>query len=215
VKTRAKRGIDTSMNTKSIAAAFLVTVSTTTAASADPDRASQDARNEPSKLTLFTSAGYLATAGGNGGALATGVRYMIGRRFALGFDLGYGLMATDSPTAKMEDRWWFIPSMAVVFPARVGKYPLSFDVGAGLGLGTSSGYTVPSDYTDRPFSADWEFQLEPAVRAHAIAAIQVTRSLEIFARAEAAALVLPHGSSPSVTDSTWMMFSIGTRFGLL
>ncbi|HEY1955976.1 MAG TPA: hypothetical protein VGH28_10185 [Polyangiaceae bacterium] len=203
------------MNTKSIVLALLAILSTTTLAAADPDRASADARDAPRTLTLFTSAGYLATSGGNGGALATGVRWGIGRHFALGFDLGYGLMATDSPTAKMEDRWWFIPSMAVVLPARVGRFPLTFDIGAGLGLGTSSGYSSPSVYTSHPFSADWEFQLEPAVRAHVIAAIAVSRSLEIFTRAEAAALVLPHGSSPSVTDSTWMMFSVGTRFNLL
>lgn len=206
------------MHTKSTSAllAFFFTLTTAGLASADPDRASSDAKlEEPARLSLFTSAGWLTTSGGNGGALATGVRYAIGRHFALGFNLGYGIMATDSPTAKMEDRWWFIPSMAVVLPARVGKYPLAFDIGAGLGLGTSSGYTTASDYTAHPLSADWEFQLEPAVRAHAIAAIRVSRTLEIFTRFEAAALVLPHGSSPTATDSTWMMLSVGTRFGLL
>jgi hypothetical protein len=192
----------------------LLTLLLPAAASADPepDKNRIAAREEPSKLSLFTSAGYLATSGGNGGALATGVRYAIGRHFALGFDLGYGLMATD---AGMQDRWWFMPSMAVVVPARIGKRAATFDIGAGLGLGTSSGYASWSEYASHPFSADWEFQLEPAVRAHAIAALALTPSLEIFTRAEAAALVLPHGSSPNVTDSTWMMFSVGTRFGLL
>ena len=204
------------MNTKSFLAALLVSTITTVASADDPDHTVAEKKEEPTKLSLFTSAGFLTTSGGNGGALATGVRYAVGSHFALGFDLGYGLMSTEgSAHGAMQDRWWLVPSMAVVLPTRVGKFPLTFDIGAGLGLGTASGYASWNEYTSHPFSADWEFQLEPAVRAHAIAAIAVSPSLEIFTRAEAAALVLPHGSSDSVTDSTWLMFSIGTRFRLL
>ncbi len=202
------------MNRTSIAALVITASCTSSVAFADPpnpDR-SDTKSDAPTKLTLFTSAGYLATSGGNGGALGTGIRYAIGEHFALGFDLGYGLMALQTG---MQDRWWFMPNMAVVIPTRIANMPLSIDIGAGLGLGTSSGYASWSEYTSHPFTADWEFQLEPAVRAHAIAALGVSRSLEVFVRADAAALVLPHGSASSSSDSTWLMFAIGTRFRLL
>jgi hypothetical protein len=105
--------------------------------------------------------------------------------------------------------------MAVVIPARIGNVRMTFDIGAGLGLGTSSGYASWSEYAARPFSADWAFQLEPAVRAHAIASIAASRSLDVFVRADAAALVLPENATTSNSASTWLMFALGTRFGLL
>lgn len=49
----------------------------------------------------------------------------------------------------------------------------------------------------------------------AIAAMQVTPKMEVFVRAEAAAMVLPKGSNASVTDSTRILLSMGTRFDLL
>ncbi len=207
------------MKTQSMISAFtfLFASAFTTLAAADPNPnpdVATNAKEEPTKLSLYTSAGYLASSGANGGALSTGVRYAVGNHFALGFDIGYGLLAVQDGTA--QDRWWFIPSMAVVIPARFGKVRATFDIGAGLGLGTSSGYASWSEYGAHPFTADWEFQLEPAVRAHAIAAFTVSRNLEIFTRADAAALVLPHGvDTNGTTGSTWMMLSIGTRFRLL
>ena len=176
-----------------------------------PDASSLAPREVATKLSGFVSAGYLTTSGANGLALSTGVRLAVGPRFALGFDLGYGLLATD---AGMQDRWWFIPSMAFVVPAHFGARAASFDFGVGLGLGTSSGYASWATYAAHPFTAAWEFQLEPTVRTHVIASIAVSRSLELFARADAAALVLPHGSNANATDSTWLLFSLGTRFEL-
>ena len=204
---RAKSGIGLGMHVRWTVLSLLLSVTAVASADPDPDRVAS-AREAPAKLTLFTSAGYLATSGANGGALGTGVRWAVARHFALGFDLGYGLLATG---AGMQDRWWLVPSMAVVFP--VGR--VSFDVGAGLGLGTASGYASWSEYAAHPFQADWEFQLEPAARAHVIAAYALGPTLELFARAEAAALVLPHDASPGgTTNSTWAMFSLGTRFAL-
>jgi len=168
--------------------------------------------NAPMKLSVFAGAGYLGTTGGNGAVVTTGARYMIGEHFAVGLDIGYGLMAVKDA---MQDRWWIIPSMAVVFPARVGKLPLSFDVGAGFGWGTSSGYASWDTYAARPFSADWAFQLEPAVRAHAIAAASVSHSVDVFVRADAAAMILPQGSSPNDADGMWLMLAMGTRFRML
>ena len=166
----------------------------------------------PMKLSVFTAAGYLGTSGGNGGALSTGVRYMIGNHFALGLGLGYGLMAVQDA---MQDRWWIIPSMAVVLPAHLGKLPLSFDIGAGFGWGTSSGYKSWDTYAARPFSADWAFQLEPAVRAHAIAAVSVSKSVDVFLRADAAAMILPQNASSNDGDGMWLMLAAGTRFRML
>ncbi len=198
------------------AVAFAVACTITTAAAAaesEPPRSSIGVTSGVTDLTLFTGAGYLTSGGGTGGAIATGVRLGVGRRFALGLDFGYGVMGLGST---MQDRWWVIPSMAVVVPVDVGRRRAAFDIGAGLGLGTSSGYAGGwSEYAAHPFTATWEYQLVPAVRAHAIASLSMTPTLELFARADAAALVLPHGAGATVTDSTWLLFSMGTRFELL
>ncbi|HEY2367648.1 MAG TPA: hypothetical protein VGH87_14730 [Polyangiaceae bacterium] len=85
------------------------------------DKAQTRPLDAPMKLSVFTGLGYLGTSGGSGGVVTTGARYMIGEHFAVGLDIGYGLMAVQDA---MQDRWWIIPSMAVVFPARVGKVPL-------------------------------------------------------------------------------------------
>ncbi len=203
------------MNKKSllVVVAPLFVLSLSPIAAADPEAPKNAPTDErPAKLTLFTSTGYLGTSGGNGAAVATGIRYAIGDHFALGFDLGYGLMAMQTG---MQDRWWFVPSMAVVLPMRVGGTRATFDIGAGRGRGTSSGYGSWSEYAAHPFTATWEFQLEPAVRAHAIAALPVSRNVEVFLRTDAAALVLPHGSAPSDADGMWLMASVGARFRLL
>jgi hypothetical protein len=199
------------------ALAFLCSTTVAGLAAAEPGERDLDARargerEDPIQLSGFVSAGYLTTSGANGSALSTGVRLAVGRRFALGFDLGYGLLAVQ---AGMQDRWWFVPSMAFVIPAQIGARPASFDLGWGLGVGTSSGYPSWSTYAAHPFTAAWEFQLEPTVRAHAIASFELTRALDVFVRADAAALVLPRGSNAGVTDSTWLLFSVGTRFRLL
>jgi hypothetical protein len=207
------------MKIKSIASAlaFLCTTGVAAFAAAgpverEPDTRPLAGREDATTLSGFASAGYLATSGANGSALGAGVRLAIGSRFALGFDFGYGLLATPPG---MQDRWWLIPSMAFVVPAHFGPRRAAFDLGVGYGLGTSSGYASWSTYAAHPFNAAWEFQLEPTLRGHAIASLELTPSLEGFLRADAAALVLPHGANASVTDSTWLLFSLGTRFRLL
>jgi len=176
-----------------------------------PDRAAARAENV-ARLSAFASTGYLGSSGASGGAFATGVRLALGRHFALGFDLGYGLIATQTI---LEDRWWLIPSMAVVLPARIGSLRPTFDLGAGFGWGTSSGYKNWSEYAAQPFSADWAYQLVPTFRVHAIASLPLTSTVDVFARAEAAAMVMPDDTHATATDTTWFMFSIGTRFDLL
>lgn len=201
------------MKTKSLALTLLVSLTFTTLASADPESPkTTEPKDAPPKLTIFASTGYLGTGGGNGAAVATGIRYAIGNHFALGFDLGYGIMAVADA---MQDRWWLVPSMAVVFPTHVMGKRTTFDVGFGLGLGSSSGYASWNTYAARPFSADWEIQLEPALRAHAIAAMSVSKDVELFMRADAATLVLPKDTRPNDADAMWLMLSMGARFRLL
>lgn len=182
---------------------------------ADPETTKPKEENQKiiTGLSLHAGAGYLAAAGGgNGTALTGGVRLGLGKHLAAGFDLGYGLMGTPEGP---QDRWWFMPTLAGVMPATIGGRKFTFDLGAGLGFGTASGYTSFADYASHPFTAEWEYQLVPTVRAHFVAAMNLTPKTEIFFRADAAALVLPHGTGASVTDSTWMLFSLGTRFDVL
>ena len=225
MKASGRDGISPGMDAKKAIAplAFILTTTFTSLVAAqgpNPD-AVPPVREGVTKLSLFAGAGYLTTSGANGAAMTAGVRLALGNYFALGFDLGYGVLAMQSGvsvggvTTGMEDRWWLIPSMAGVIPVHFGKIAATLDIGVGLGLGTASGYQSASEYASHPFTADWEFQLVPAARGHAIAAFSVSRTLELFARADAAALVLPHGVGTGVGDSTWLMFSLGTRFRAL
>jgi hypothetical protein len=216
------------MNRFVTASTLLAITALTTAAAADPtpkvepDTTTKRAEG-PAKLSLFTSAGYLSSSNANGAAISTGVRYAVGDHFALGLDLGYGLLALSKtqpggtaalPTG-MQDRWWIMPTMAVVIPTRIAKLPVTFDIGAGFGLGTSSGYRSWSTYAAQPFTADWAFQLVPTVRAHAIASVSVSHNVDVFLRADAAAMILPQNATPSTTDSTWVQLALGTSFRLL
>jgi len=200
--------------------AFLLAVGAARAASAEepPKLPAPEPPSRFTNLTGFAGAGYMTSGGGHGAALSSGVRLGIGRYFALGFDFGYGLMATPQGSAfrgtTMEDRWWLMPSMAFVIPARVGSHRLAFDLGVGLGVGTTSGYSSGARYADQPLSADWEYQLIPTFRLHAIAAMEVGKNLEVFARADAASLIMEHGTGLAVTDHTWLLLSLGTRFNL-
>jgi hypothetical protein len=198
------------------AMAFLLVPTVARVAAADTENAepgvSGNGRESVAKLTAFASAGYLGTSGASGAGLGAGVRLALGARFALGLDFGYGLLATRTTA---QDRWWLIPSMAVVFPARIVGQRASFDVGAGLGWGTASGYAGWNDYFARPLTAAWAYQLVPTVRAHAIAAVAVSPSVDVFVRVDAAALVMPEGAAASVTDTTWILSSMGARFWLL
>ena len=159
-------------------------------------------------LGIFAGAGYLGSPGGNGSTFTTGLRLGIGRHFAVSFDLGYGLLGTHPA---VQDRWWLIPSAALVIPA--GR--VRFDLGAGLGLGASSGYVSWSGYLAKPFTPTWAFQLVPTVRAHAIAAVDITRDFDMFIRLDAATLLLLPGSHARISDTTWATLSLGVQFRLL
>jgi hypothetical protein len=161
----------------------------------------------PHSVGLFAGVGALGSPGATGGAFLSGLRLGVGRHFAASVDLGYGLL-TAPPT--IQDRWWLMPSAALVIPA--GSVRL--DLGLGAGVGTSSGYVSWSDYDARPFTPIWHYTV-PAVRAHALAAIPVAHNLDLFARADVASL-LSAGSSPGgAMDTTWFALWIGLEPRLL
>jgi hypothetical protein len=166
----------------------------------------------PAKLGLFTSLGYLGSPGASGTAFGAGLRLGIGRRFAVSFDVGYGVLGAQSGT--VEDRWWLIPSMALVLPTRIAGRRAAFDLGAGVGLGASSGYPSFSTYVAAPFTPEWRFQLVPAARVHAMGSFSVTRGLDILVRADAASLLMS-GSGTGLMDTTWLMLSVGAQFRVL
>ena len=156
-------------------------------------------------LRAFVGADYLAASGANGAALSAGLRAGVSKYFAASLDLGYGLLGA-SPG--IEDRWWLIPSVALVVPA--GR--VSFDFGAGVGVGTVSGYSSWSDYVARPFGPDWHFTV-PAVRVHAIVALPLSPELALFARVEGASLL---GVSEYYNaDAFWFGLSLGLAVRLL
>lgn len=168
------------------------------------------------KLQLFAGGGYLGSVGQHGAAIDLGARAMPIRHLALEFDAGYSVLGA-LPT--VQDRWWLMPAFAIVLP--IGA--TSFEIGAGFGLGASSGYTSASAYAAAPFTPVWAYQLVPAARVHAGVSTPLSRSLELFARADFGALVLGGTSigsrvgnpDPSFSDVAWLGLLAGIRVGVL
>jgi len=157
------------------------------------------------RLFLTMGAGYLGSPGAYGEAFSTGLRLAVGRRFAASLDLGYGLL--NAPPID-EDRWWVIPSVALVIPA--GR--VTFDFGGGVGVGTASGYASWSSYFAQPFMPTWAVTA-PAARAHATIAVALDRKLDLFVRPEVASLLA--ANRPSLTDTVWVGLVIGFQTRLM
>jgi hypothetical protein len=168
------------------------------------------------ELGLFASSGVLASPGGAGAALSAGLSFAPFRHLAFGFDLGYGLLDTN---VSKQDRWWLMPTVAGLFSA--GR--VRFELGAGLGLGTASGYPSWASFDAAPFKPAWAFQLSPLVRAHAQASLPVSERVELFARVEAGGLWLDgnrigfrdNNPRPSLAETTWGQLALGAKFGVL
>jgi hypothetical protein len=160
----------------------------------------------PHDLGLFAGLGALGSPGATGGAFLAGLRLGVGTHFAVSADLGYGLL-TAPPT--IQDRWWVIPSAALVVPAG----PVRLDLGAGAGMGTSSGYLSWSAYDARPFTPIWHATV-PAVRAHVAGTFPLARHLDVFVRVDAATL-LSAGSRGGAMDTTWFALWVGVEPRLL
>jgi hypothetical protein len=161
----------------------------------------------PERLGVLFGAGFLASPGGSGGAVSGGLRLRLGEHFAGSFDLGYGVLQLGTVT---QDRWWAIPSIAVV--ASWGH--VRFDIGAGAGVGTASGYSSWSSYTAGPFTPDWHATV-PAGRLYALAATPLARDLYGFVRADVATLWVGGSGSTHADprDSSWVLlwFGVETR----
>ncbi len=168
------------------------------------------------KLGFFAGAGYLGSPDLGGAAFVLGVRYRPVSHLALGFDAGYGVIGT-IPT--VEDRWWLMPSVALVVPmSRV-----AIDVGAGLGVGASSGYATWNDYVAAPFGPVWALQLVPALRGHVMSTIRLTKRLDLFVRVDVASLLVSGDAigsrvgnpNPSGEDTLWIDLLMGIHFRVL
>jgi hypothetical protein len=151
----------------------------------------------------------IASPGAYGAALGTGLRLRLGNYFAASVDLGYGL-AGASPG--MQDRWWLIPAVAGVIPAG----SLHFDLGAGFGVATSSGYVSWADYAAAPFTPIWHFTV-PAARAHLAATLPVARALDLYARLEVVSLLLigSPDADAELMNTLWVGLWIGLQYKLL
>jgi hypothetical protein len=199
-------------------AAILLVVGSARVALADdhPATTGTPAPASPQTLGLFAGAGYLGSPGLSGGVADLGLRYAPLSHLALSFDLGYGVIGGSAST---QDRWWLMPAAALVVP--VG--PATLDVGAGLGLGATSGYSSGSAYVAAPFTPVWAFQLVPAVRGHAMVTLSLGARLDGFARLEVASLLLGGNSigsrvdnpHPEAADTLWYDLVLGVHFHLL
>ena len=188
-------------------AAFAFVMATMAAATAHAQESVTPPPNPAAHdLGLLAAVGALGSPGATGGAFLAGLRLGVGRHFAASVDIGYGLL-TAPPT--IQDRWWVIPSAALVIPAG----SVRFDLGAGAGVGTSSGYVSWADYDAKPFTPIWHFTV-PAVRAHVSASTAIARNLDVFVRADVASL-LSAGSPGGAMDTTWFALWIGVEPRLL
>ncbi len=185
-------------------------------ARAQDTTAPRPTRPSPHTLGLLGGLGYLESPSLGGSAFMLGVRYRPITHFALSFDAGYGLLNGD---AQVQDRWWLMPSVALVVPVR----RLQLELGAGLGFGATSGYRSWDAYFAGPFDPTWALQLVPTFRAHAMAIAPVTRTLDVFVRADTAVLLLGGNSigsrvndpDPPAADTLWLDLTVGVHFRVL
>jgi hypothetical protein len=199
-------------------AIVLVVLLGSSLAAADPADASLSLAApaaKPQRLGLFAGLGFLEDGGRSGAAFLAGLRYSLSTHVALGFDLGWGAMVG---RANAQDRWWLIPSIAVVVPTR----HVRFDLGGGVGLGDAAGYPGWSSFAAAPFEPAVAYQLFPVVRAHAVAAVALSRGLDAFLRLDVGTVVLDDAVGirtgvyePGLVTTSWIDLSIGCQFRLL
>ncbi len=151
----------------------------------------------------------VASPGAYGAALGAGLRLRVCSYFAASVDLGYGLAGA---TPGMQDRWWLVPAVAAIIPA--GR--LRLDLGAGLGVATSSEYLSWSAYAAAPFTPVWHFTV-PAVRVHLAAAYPVSQGLDLYARLEVVSLLLlgTPNADAELMNTLWVGLWIGIQYRLL
>jgi len=164
------------------------------------------ARAEQPELGVFGGAGYLGSPGTEGTAVWGGLRLGLARHLAASVDVGYGLVGAN---VGMQDRWWAMPSVAGVLDVK----RVRLELGAGGGVGTSSGYVSWPAYAAGPFAPVWHYTV-PAVRAYLSATTPVREGIDVLIRTEAATLILPGTHGPA-SDVTWFALWLGVQSRLL
>jgi hypothetical protein len=172
------------------------------------------------QLDLVGGVAALGAPGELGLAFVLGTRLALGRYTALRFDIGYGVMGG---ARSLEDRWWLVPSFAVVAPfddARV-------ELGLGLGFATSSGYSSFEAFVREPFEDDWAYQLVPAVRGHLALWLELGADVDAYLQLDAGGLVTQGNDvglrvgpddgrlAPNDAQLTWATITVGTSHRLL
>jgi hypothetical protein len=180
----------------------------------DPSSVSAQAPSRVVDLELVGDVAYLTDTTNHGVALDAGLRLGLGRYFAVALEVGYGMMGA----AHVQDRWWVMPSIALVLPVA----PLRIDLGAGLGLGTASGYADLDVFERAPFEPGWAFQLAPAIAGHATVAVPLSPTTSAFARLDVGALLVDGNAFGyrqrtqhlGSADTLWIALALGFAFDL-
>jgi len=156
-------------------------------------------RARAASVELSAAPGYLGSARESGGVLSVGAELGLATHLAAGFDFGYGLL---DGAAGAQDRWWAMPSLAFVVPTERAR----FELGAGAGLGTASGYDSWAQYVAHPFTPIWHDTV-PAAQVHALGALALTADAGLFARLDAGTLLgIP---SSRAASTAWYGLSVG------
>ncbi len=166
------------------------------------------------ELDLVGGVALLEAPGEVGLAFSLGTRLALGRYSAVRFDIGYGVMGG---SRSLEDRWWLIPSFAFVVPVD----RLRVELGVGVGLATSSGYTSFDAFVREPFDDDWAYQLIPAIRGHAALWLELGDDADAYVQIDAGGLVTEGNDiglrvgNPNAAQRVWATLTVGTSLNLL
>ncbi|MBS2028495.1 MAG: hypothetical protein JST54_11365 [Deltaproteobacteria bacterium] len=155
-------------------------------------------------LAFYAGAGVLGSPGAVGSDVAFGLRMRAASHLALNLDTAYGLVAASGVA---QDRWWAIPAIAAVAP--LGSTTL--DVGAGMGVGTTSGYASWSAYAAAPLEPTWHHTV-PAAQLHVSFSIPLEH-IDLMARAQAGTLLGVAKLAPA--DGTWLGLTLGIQARVL
>lgn len=165
-------------------------------------------------VELAGDVAYLTNGRDHGTAIDATLRVGFGRHFALGLDVGYGVILAP----RVEDRWWIVPTASLVVPLDA----LRLDVGAGIGAGAASGYRDLDAYAAGPFDPDWAYQLAPAIVGHVMLAWLTGESANVFVRLDAGVLAVDGNElgvreqtrERSSADTAWLALSVGAALDL-
>jgi hypothetical protein len=168
--------------------------------SARPTTLANPTKPAPKRHLAWTlGAAEIGSAGENGAAFTVGILFRPIRFLQTSVEFGYGLL---DGARGPEDRWWVMPTLALVIPA--GR--MSFDLGGGVGSGTVSGYQTWPSYFAHPFDPCWHIT-EPAVRGHLGFSVPLTGSIDLWGRADVGTIVAPAPAS----DTQWHGLTIGVQ----